>query len=56
MRTRDDEPTGYTPDEIAAWASMAREQSTHGDVFAFFISGAKVRAPAAAQAMIVALK
>ena len=56
MRTRDDEPTGYTPDEIAAWASMARDQSTHGDVFAFFISGAKVRAPAAAQAMIVAMK
>lgn len=55
MRTREEEPTGYSPKEIAGWAAMAREQSAHGDVFAFFISGAKVRAPAAAQAMIVAL-
>ena len=56
MRTREDEPAGYPLDEIAAFAAVAREQSEKGDVFAFFISGAKVRAPAAAQAMIAALR
>ncbi|MDE0948196.1 MAG: DUF72 domain-containing protein, partial [Sphingobium sp.] len=34
---------------------QAREQAEKGDVFAFFISGAKERNPAAAQAMIAAL-
>ena len=56
MRTREEEPTGYPPQDIERWAAMAREQAEHGDMFAFFISGAKVRAPAAAQAMIVALQ
>lgn len=55
MRTREEEATGYSPDQIAGWAAMARREAEKGDVFAFFISGAKVRAPAAAQAMIVAL-
>lgn len=55
MRTREEEPAGYAPDEIAHWAAMAREQAEAGDVFTFFISGAKVRAPAAAQAMIAHL-
>jgi len=56
MRTRDEEPTGYSASEIRRWAGEAREQAARGDVYAFFISGAKVRAPAAAQAMIVALQ
>lgn len=56
MRTREEEPTGYSPQEIDGWAAQAREQAAKGDVYAFFISGAKVRAPAAAQAMIVALE
>jgi uncharacterized protein YecE (DUF72 family) len=56
MRTREEEATGYSTEEIAGWAAKAREQAKAGDVYAFFISGAKVRAPAAAQAMIVALK
>lgn len=55
MRTREEEAAGYAPDEMARWADMARSQAQQGDVYAFFISGAKVRAPAAAQAMIVAL-
>lgn len=55
MRTVEEEPTGYPPERIAAWADMARDQASRGDVFTFFISGAKVRAPAAAQALIVAL-
>jgi len=56
MRTREEEPTGYSPEEIQHWADGARERAGKGDVYAFFISGAKVRAPAAAQAMIVALE
>lgn len=55
MRTTEEQPTGYPPEQIAAWADMARDQAKRGDVFTFFISGAKVRAPAAAKAMIVAL-
>ncbi|BAI95604.1 hypothetical protein Sj15T_33980 [Sphingobium sp. TA15] len=56
MRTREEEPTGYSAEEIQGWADKARERTARGDVYAFFISGAKVRAPAAAQAMIVALR
>ncbi|PNP99430.1 DUF72 domain-containing protein [Sphingobium sp. SA916] len=56
MRTREEEPTGYSAEEIKGWAEVARERAARGDVYAFFISGAKVRAPAAAQAMIVALQ
>ncbi|APL94806.1 DUF72 domain-containing protein [Sphingobium indicum] len=56
MRTREEEPTGYSAEEIQGWADKARERAARGDVYAFFISGAKVRAPAAAQAMIVALR
>lgn len=55
MRTTEEEPAGYPPKQIEAWADRARDQAKRGDVFTFFISGAKVRAPAAAQAMIVAL-
>ncbi|AJR22858.1 MULTISPECIES: DUF72 domain-containing protein [Sphingobium] len=56
MRTREEEPTGYSAEEIKGWAEVACERAARGDVYAFFISGAKVRAPAAAQAMIVALQ
>lgn len=56
MRTREEEPTGYPPGDIEGWKKRAEGMADQGDVFVFFISGAKVRAPAAAQAMIVALK
>ncbi|CAM8623503.1 DUF72 domain-containing protein [Sphingobium sp.] len=56
MRTQADEATGYPPAAIADWAGRARAAAGQGDVFAFFISGAKERNPAAAQAMIVALQ
>ncbi|AUW58260.1 DUF72 domain-containing protein [Sphingobium sp. SCG-1] len=52
MRSVEEQPTGYTPDEINHWVDRAKEWATKGDVFAYFISGAKVRAPAAAQALI----
>lgn len=56
MRTREEEATGYSLKEIDDWAKKAKGMADNGDAFVFFISGAKVRAPAAAQAMIVALK
>jgi len=55
MRAQADEPAGYAAADIARWADRARAQAREGDVFSFFISGAKERNPAAAQAMIVAL-
>lgn len=55
MAMRAEEPTGYAPDAIAGWADRAREWAETGDAFVFFINGAKVRAPAAAQALIAAL-
>ncbi len=55
MRTREEEPSGYDAIGIERWATMAREEAGKGDAFLFFISGAKVRAPAAAQALIAAL-
>jgi uncharacterized protein YecE (DUF72 family) len=69
QRSREEEPTGYSPAELDRWAGMARawargesppsfpyaaESAAPGarDTFVFFISGAKVRAPAAAMALI----
>ncbi len=52
MQGREEEPTGYSPSELDAWAERARDWAKEGDVFAFFISGAKVRNPAAAMALI----
>jgi len=56
MRSREEEATGYATADIAQWADTAREKARDGDVFAFFISGAKVRNPAAAMAMIARLE
>lgn len=53
QNAREDEPTGYGAAELDRWADQARDWAKGGrDVFVFFISGAKVRAPAAAQALI----
>jgi uncharacterized protein YecE (DUF72 family) len=53
-RCTDDEPEGYPPDALDSWAERLREQSAQAacDCFVYFISGAKIRAPAAAQALI----
>ncbi|MNS46865.1 hypothetical protein D3C72_793780 [compost metagenome] len=56
MSSREDEATGMTSDELEAVAAQARRWAERGDVFAYFISGAKVRNPAAAQALIEKLK
>ncbi len=52
MRTREDVPTGYDEAGLDHWAERARDWARRGDVFLYVISGAKLRAPAAAQALI----
>ncbi|MHB8885130.1 MAG: DUF72 domain-containing protein [Methylovirgula sp.] len=52
MRTKDDVATGYKAEDIDGWAKQAKAWAKRGDAFVYFISGAKVRNPAAAQAMI----
>jgi uncharacterized protein YecE (DUF72 family) len=70
QRAEEDQPTGYSPSALAAWASRARTWAEGGepddlkqiagaspdvakrDVFIFMINGAKIRAPAAAMALI----
>ena len=48
-----DEPTGYSSEALDVWAGRARNWAAGGrDCFVYFINGAKVRAPAAAQALI----
>lgn len=53
---REDLAEGYTAAELDRLAGQAREWAEGGrDVFLFFIAGAKVRNPAAAQALIARL-
>ena len=52
MRTKKTVKTGYTTRELEEWAKRARGWAKKGDVFVYFISGAKERAPAAAEALI----
>jgi uncharacterized protein YecE (DUF72 family) len=54
MSAAEDEPLGYPAKELDRIADLARtwEEGGKRDVFIFFISGAKVRNPAAAQALI----
>ena len=44
--------TGYKPADLDKWAKRAKAWAKSGDAFIYFISGAKVRNPAAAQALI----
>ncbi len=52
MSSREDLDTGVTDEELDGFANQARGWAERGEVFAYFISGAKVRNPAAAQALI----
>jgi uncharacterized protein YecE (DUF72 family) len=53
MKSRTDEPSGYSETELKSWASRAAVWSASGlDTFIFFIDGAKERAPAAALAFL----
>ena len=53
-RCADDEPDGYPAEALDAWAQRLGERSAQDDCdyFVYFISGAKIRAPAAAQALL----
>ena len=44
--------SGVSEAELAGFVKQAKAWARRGDVFAYFISGAKVRNPAAAQALI----
>jgi uncharacterized protein YecE (DUF72 family) len=52
MEAREDEEAGYSDAELDAFAQKAKAWAKRGDVFLYFISGAKVRNPAAAKALI----
>ena len=56
MSSREDEPSGMTSAELDAVAKQTKAWAGRGEVFAYFISGAKVRNPAAAQALIEKVK
>lgn len=51
QRCAEECPTGYDGPALDRWAERARTWQKRGDVYVFFISGAKVRAPAAAIAL-----
>jgi uncharacterized protein YecE (DUF72 family) len=55
MRTKETIATGYAAAALGRWSRRAKTWAARGDVFAYFISGAKLRAPAAAQALIARL-
>ena len=52
MSSKPDEPTGMTSAELEGIAKQTKDWAKRGDVFAYFIAGAKVRNPAAAVALI----
>jgi len=55
QQAREEEETGYSAAELDGWAEMVRRWRRTREVFLFMINGAKVRAPAAAQALIARL-
>lgn len=52
MQAEETVKTGYKPADIDNWTKRAKAWAKKGDAFVYFISGAKVRNPAAAQALI----
>jgi uncharacterized protein YecE (DUF72 family) len=56
MRTQEETETGYDARGLDGWAKRARAWAKRGDVFVYFIAGAKIRAPAAAKALIARFK
>jgi len=55
MGTKASAPKGYPPAALARWRDHAQELARTGDVFLYFISGAKERNPHAARALLTAL-
>jgi uncharacterized protein YecE (DUF72 family) len=56
MGTRSKEPCGYPAAALTRWADRVRRLASRGDVFVYFISGAKELNPLAAQALIARLR
>lgn len=56
MSSHEQLESGVTADELSGFAKQCRAWAKRGEVFAYFIAGAKVRNPAAAQALINKLK
>ena len=56
MATQEEPQTGVSEGELNRFAKQARSWARRGEVFAYFISGAKIRNPAAAQALIQKLE
>ncbi|HVO03183.1 MAG TPA: DUF72 domain-containing protein [Candidatus Cybelea sp.] len=52
MGTQEDVETGYKKAALESWAKQAKTWARRGDAFVYVISGAKVRNPAAARALI----
>jgi uncharacterized protein YecE (DUF72 family) len=55
MGTKASAPKGYPPAALARWRERALTLARRGDVFLYFISGAKQRNPHAARALLEAL-
>jgi uncharacterized protein YecE (DUF72 family) len=55
MGSKASAPKGYAPAALARWRDHAQALSRHGDVYFYFISGAKERNPLAARALIATL-
>jgi uncharacterized protein YecE (DUF72 family) len=55
MGTKATSPNGYPPAALARWQQHGEALARDGDVFFYFISGAKERNPHAARALIAAL-
>ena len=56
MGTKVSAPNGYAPADLARWREWAQTLGREGDVYLYFISGAKERNPQAARALIATLK
>ena len=56
MGTKKSAPKGYAPAALARWRERAQTLARDGDVFLYFISGAKERNPQAAVALLAALE
>jgi uncharacterized protein YecE (DUF72 family) len=55
MGTKASAPKGYAPAALARWSDHAQTLARDGDVFFYFISGAKERNPLAAMGLLAAL-
>ena len=55
MGTKASAPKGYAPAALARWRERAQTLAREGDVYFYFISGAKERNPLAARALLAGL-